>query len=163
MNDVSKIAENRFRTMAGVLVVLIRRGERGTECLLQKRQNTGFADGLWDFSASGHVEENEPMTAATCREIKEEVGVTALPENVKFIGLYHILGTDNEPRLLGCFAVNEFLGEPSIGDPDEVAELAWFNIDDLPDTIIDSRKRALEHLLHGDIFFEEFGWGDGKI
>lgn len=52
---------------------------------------------------------------------------------------------------------------PSVGDPDEVSELAWFSINSLPDTIIDSRKRALEHFLRGDVFFEEFGWGDGKI
>ncbi|MBR6168630.1 NUDIX domain-containing protein [Candidatus Saccharibacteria bacterium] len=162
MNDVSK-KETRFRTMAGVLVVLIRQGKRGVECLLQKRQNTGFADGLWDFSASGHVEENEPMTVAVCRESKEEVGVTVLPEDARFIGLYHILGIDNEPRLLGCFVVDKFSGEPSIGDSDEVSELAWFSVNSLPDTIIDSRKRALEHFLRGDVFFEEFGWGDGKI
>ena len=58
MNSVGK----RFKTIAAALILLSRRNVKGSmEYLLQKRQNTGFADGMWDFSASGHVEKDEPM------------------------------------------------------------------------------------------------------
>ena len=104
MNNSTDNAAGRFRTIAAVLVLLARETEDGTEYLLQKRQNTGFADGMWDFSASGHVEKNEPMTATVCREVKEEINVDVLPEDVEFIGLLHSFG-DGEPRFLGCFKI----------------------------------------------------------
>ena len=62
-------ADGRFKKIAAVLILLARNNANGgTEYLLQKRQNTGFADGMWDFSASGHVEKDDPMSATVCRE-----------------------------------------------------------------------------------------------
>ena len=46
MNTSTNNAAGRFRTIAAVLVLLARETEDGTEYLLQKRQNTGFADGM---------------------------------------------------------------------------------------------------------------------
>ena len=163
MNDVSKIRQDRFRTMAGVLVLLVRRGKKGPECLLQKRRNTGFADGMWDFSTSGHVDKNEPMTAAVCREAREEIGAIIAPEDVKFVGLYHMLGIDNEPRLLGCFVVDKFSGKIAVTEPETVEEVAWFAMDNLPGDIINSRKWVIERYLEGETFYHEFGWNGPEL
>jgi hypothetical protein len=38
-----------------------------------KRQNIGFADGYYDFGASGHVDNNESTKTSKCREAKEEL------------------------------------------------------------------------------------------
>lgn len=150
-------AAGRFRTIAAVLVLLTRKTEGGTEYLLQKRQNTGFADGMWDFSASGHVEKNEPMTATVRREVKEEINIDVLSKDIEFMGLLHSFG-DGEPRFLGCFRINNYSGEIKIGEPEKVAELKWFNENDLPDNIIDSRKKALERFKKDGVFYQEFGW-----
>lgn len=157
MNNSTDNAAGRFRTIAAVLVLLARETEDGTEYLLQKRQNTGFADGMWDFSASGHVEKDEPMTATVCREVKEEINVDVLPEDVEFIGLLHSFG-DGEPRFLGCFKIKKYSGEIKIGEPEKVAELKWFDENDLPDNIIDSRKEALDRFKKDGVFYQEFGW-----
>ena len=62
----------KYRTLSAVMLMLSRTDENGEEeILLQKRMNTGYMDGYWDFSASGHVEDNEPMRIATVREEKE--------------------------------------------------------------------------------------------
>ena len=157
MNNPTNNAAGRFRTIAAVLVLLTRETKDGTEYLLQKRQNTGFADGMWDFSASGHVEKDEPMTKTVCREAKEEVNVDIIPEDIEFMGLLHSFG-DGEPRFLGCFRVNNYSGEIRIGEPKKVAELKWFNENNLPENIIDSRKKALERFKKDGVFYQEFGW-----
>ena len=159
MDNLIDNAAGRFRTIAAVLVLLTRETEGGTEYLLQKRQNTGFADGMWDFSASGHVEKNEPMTTTVCREAKEEINVDASPKDVEFMGLVHSFG-DGEPRFLGCFRINKYSGEITIGEPGKVAELKWFNENDLPDNIIDSRREALERFRKDGVFYQELGWDD---
>lgn len=152
-------ADGRFRTIAAVLVLLTRKNANGEEeYLLQKRQNTGFADGMWDFSASGHVENGEPMTATVCREAKEETCVDITPDSIEFMGLLHSLGSDGEPRFLGCFKVKNYSGEIKIGEPEKVAELKWFSKNELPDNIIDSRKVALEMFKDSDNYYQEIGW-----
>ena len=149
----------RFRTIAAVLVLLTRKNTNGgVEYLLQKRQNTGFADGVWDFSASGHVEKDETMTTTVCREAKEEIGVDVDPGDIEFMGLFHCLRTDGKPMFLGCFRISDYSGEIKIGEPDKIAELKWFNEGELPENIINTRKIALEHFKNGHIFYEEFGW-----
>ena len=158
MNNSIDNAAGRFRTISAVLVLLTRKTEGGTEYLLQKRQNTGFADGMWDFSASGHVEKDEPMTVTVRREVKEEISVDVLSEDIEFMGLLHSFG-NGEPRFLGCFRINNYSGEIKIGEPEKVAELKWFNENDLPDNIIDSRKIALERFKKDGVFYQEFGWG----
>lgn len=156
MDKIVNNAAGRFRTIAAVLILLTRETENKTEYLLQKRKNTGFADGMWDFSASGHVEKDEPMSETVCREAKEEINVDIRPEDIEFIGLLHSFG-DGEPRLLGCFRINNYSGEIKIGEPEKVAELKWFDKNDLPENIIDSRKIALDRYKNG-IFYQEFGW-----
>lgn len=151
-------ANGHFRTIVAVLILLARKTANGnTEYLLQRRQNTGFADGMWDFSASGHVEKDEPMTQTVCREAKEEIGIDIRPEDVEFMGLLHSFG-DGEPRFLGCFRIVNYSGEIKIGEPEKVAELRWFNENELPENMIDSRKIALNRFRNGGLFYQEFGW-----
>ena len=155
MNSIDK----RFKTIAAVLILLSRRNAKGNiEYLLQKRQNTGFADGMWDFSASGHVEKDEPMIRTVCREAKEEIGIDVNPEKVEFMGLIHEFGGDGVPRFLGCFRVPDYSGEVKIGEPEKIAELKWFDEGELPENIISSRKVALDYFKGGEVFYKELGW-----
>ena len=148
----------RFRTIAAVLVLLARKNANGdTEYLLQKRQNTGFADGMWDFSAAGHVEKDEPMTRTVCREAKEEIGIDIDPNGIEFIGLLQYF-ENGTPGLLGCFKITDYSGEIKIGEPEKIAELKWFSENQLPDNIIESRKIALERFKKDGIFYQEVGW-----
>lgn len=82
--------KEKFRTLSAVMLILTRKNDDGQEeVLLQKRKNTGYMDGYWDFSASGHVENHESMKMATVREAKEELGIDVKIEDLEFISLIH--------------------------------------------------------------------------
>jgi isopentenyl-diphosphate Delta-isomerase len=56
------------------------------EILLQKRsaRKESFP-GQWDISAAGHVEMGSTPLAAAVREIKEELGITVLPDELRYL------------------------------------------------------------------------------
>lgn len=84
--------DGRFRTIAAVLILLVRKNANGdTEYLLQKRQNTGFADGMWDFSASGHVEKGEPMTKTVVVKQKKKLESMSIQRMLNLWGYYILL------------------------------------------------------------------------
>ena len=51
----------KFKTLSAVMLLLTREKDNQEEILFQKRKNTGYCDGFFDLSASGHVEKNESM------------------------------------------------------------------------------------------------------
>ena len=57
----------RYKTASAVMLLLLRERNGRQEILLQKRRNTGYADGMWDCGAAGHVEAGETMRAAMAR------------------------------------------------------------------------------------------------
>ncbi|MDE6075059.1 MAG: NUDIX domain-containing protein, partial [Clostridia bacterium] len=89
--------------------MLLKVADGKTKVLLQRRQNTGFMDGLWDLSCSGHVEHGESMSQAAVREAKEELGVDISPDKIEFFVFIH--KRDEEWDLTFCnayFVCTEF-------------------------------------------------------
>lgn len=150
--------EQRFLTPSAVVVMLTKNCIGQTFVLLQRRQNTGFADGLWDLSCSGHVEEGESMTDACVRECREELGLNVAPENFKFFALIH--KRDKECNLTyynGYFYLDKFDGQPTIGEPDKCSQISWFNVSSLPSDLIPDRRAAIEAYIAKKHYLE-FGW-----
>ena len=126
--------------------------------LLQRRQNTGFMDGKWDLSCSGHVEHGESMKVAAAREAEEELGVTVLPESLDFFVLIHKREKERDLTYYNAYFVcKEFAGDPYIAEPEKCSELKWFDLDSLPDDLINDRKEALRAYLNG-VRYIEYGW-----
>lgn len=146
-----------YKTYGGAVLFLMRETDGKQQILLQRRQNTGYADGLWDVSVSGHVEEGESLREALIREAKEELGISIAKEDVEFATLVHKT-TDNSVTYYNVFfRVVKWTGEPKIMEPEKCAEICWFLLDSLPQTLLEDRKAALENLRSG-ISYSEFGW-----
>jgi 8-oxo-dGTP pyrophosphatase MutT (NUDIX family) len=75
----------RYISAVGVFLLKEENGKKFV--LLQKRQNTGFADGFWEASAAGHVDEGEEMTDAVIHEATEELCVSIDKKDLEFICL----------------------------------------------------------------------------
>lgn len=151
----------RYKAFSAVFAILVREGENGKEILLQKRQNTGWQDGMWDMAASGHVEEGESMTTAVCREILEEIGLRVSPEDVKAAYFCHHKGEGQNGKVYydGYFKVEKYNGEPKIMEPDKASDLKWWKLKELPEDMIKSRRADLERIFQGE-FYGEYGWNN---
>ena len=122
--------------------------------LLARRCNTGYMDGYYGLP-SGHIEDNEPITKGTLREMKEELGLE-LQEN--HIAITHIMHRkSNDIRIDFFYIVKDWPSEPTNTEPDRCDDLSWFPLDKLPENTIPYIKTALEH-IHNKKFYSEFGW-----
>ncbi|MCB9805676.1 NUDIX domain-containing protein [Candidatus Nomurabacteria bacterium] len=144
----------RHKVCIAVYAVFIKEGK----VLLQRRENSGFCDGMYGIP-SGHVEENEMPTESLVREIKEEIDVDFTKENIKFSSFnYHMVKDGNDYVNL-FFVIEKWEGEPKIMEPDKCSDLGWFSIDDMPENTIEYVKNgilnSLENKNYSEHIFEE--------
>lgn len=150
--------KQRFLTPSAAIVMLLKNDGGTTKVLLQRRQNTGFMDGLWDLSCSGHVEHGENMTQTAVREANEELDITISPEDIKFFTFVHKREKEWDLTYYNAYFVCEhYAGEPRIAEPEKCSELKWFDIDNLPEDLINDRKKAIAAYLSG-VHYIEYGW-----
>lgn len=149
---------NAYKTPSSVMLLLTKTCHGKVEILLQKRKNTGFMDGCWDCSVSGHVEEDETMKQALVREAKEEIGIDLSEDILEFAGLIHEHTKATEQTYCNVyFSCGCFQGEPVINEPSLCSELQWFCINNLPDNMIPERVLAISNYLEG-VYYGEHGW-----
>ena len=148
----------RFKVPSACILLLFKEIDGKKKVLLQRRQNTGFADGLWDFSCSGHVEHGESMVKAVIREAEEELGIGIFHDDVKFMLFVHKRENDIDLTYYNAyFACEVYIGEPHICESDKCSQLEWFDWEELPNDLIDDRKKAAQ-AISGGVHYVEFGW-----
>ena len=146
----------RFKSLSAVMLLLTRKTDNNEEILFQKRKNTGYCDGYYDLSASGHVDDNESMKRAMCREAKEELGIDIKEEDLEFVCIIHI-NFNGRIDYNGYFKTDRWCGEPIINEPEKNEELKWFNINNLPSNIVNDRMIAIQN-YKSNIKYSEYGW-----
>lgn len=124
------------------------------------RTNTGWMNGYYGLP-SGKVEKVESFSEAAIREGKEEIGITFKPKNARFVHVMHRsthAEDDNTNDWVDVFfEVTDFENEPYNAEPDVHGELAWLDPKNLPENVVPSVKRAIEHIEQGELY-SEFGW-----
>lgn len=141
-----------FRTFSAVFPLIFKNDGEKTKILLHRRENTGYQDGKWDIAGSGHVDEDESAKSAAVRECREELGIDVEIKDLTFVHLSHRFS--NRIYYDIYFAVGKYDGEPSIMEREKCSELDWFNIDNLPDDIIECRKSAIQDYKNKNYYSE---------
>lgn len=101
------------------------------QVLLQRRCNTNYLDGHYDFSATGHMERGETIKQCAVREAKEEIGVDIAESDLTLV---HINQNDIDvPYCNFTFMCKTWQGEPTICEPDKCDDLQFFALDNLPE------------------------------
>ena len=131
-------------------VWIIRRKESGYDILLQKRsQMKDSFPGFYDTSSAGHIPAGiEPLPSAI-RELVEELGINATPDQLTFAGTFRSqyekefhgsLFRDNE--VTKVYVYRERVNIESLTlQPSEVNEVRWFDLEDVWNEIHRSRER----------------------
>lgn len=126
----------------------------GEECevLLNLRRNTGFRDGEYDVSASGHLEPGESFEQCAIRETMEEIGVKLQPKDLEFCFLNHAV-KDNYIYVFFKAELPEG-ATPRICEPDKSGGLLWVKLNNLPENIEPFHRKVLECIVRG-IYYDD--------
>ncbi|MFJ6672050.1 NUDIX domain-containing protein [Actinosynnema sp. NPDC091369] len=141
------------RHLIDVHVLLVRDGR----VLLSRRRDVNpLFDGLWHLP-SGKLDAGESVLAAVVREAEEEVGVVLDPADLRLVHTLHARRAGLEPRLGLFFEARTWVGEPENREPDKCSELGWFDLDALPDDLIDYPAAGLAGYAEA-VLFAVYGW-----
>jgi len=108
-----------------------------TFCLLTKKGKTllamkkrGFGRGKWN-GFGGKAKSGESVKLAALRELKEEIGVTALPENAKDVGLIRFRFKEHPEwnQNMHLYLVNQWQGQPK--ETEEMKPI-WYENSEIP-------------------------------
>ncbi len=115
----------------GVFAVI----EDAGKVLLARRRDIGW----WNLPGGG-MEAGETVDDALRREIREEVGIE--------VHIDYLVGVYSKPQK--SEVVLTFLCHPASGTPgtsDEVSEVGWFPMDDLPEPLLPKHRQRLHDAL----------------
>lgn len=127
---------------------------RDDQILLQLRQNTGYRDGYWASGAAGHVEADESVLDAACREAAEELGVRIQAEDLTPLSAMHRTHGNHkaiDERVDFFFQCRRWDGEPRLMEAAKAADLRWFALDSLPELTVPHERYVFDNLRAGTL------------
>jgi len=93
------------------------------------------------FLPGGGVDKGETFYSAVLRELGEECGIQS--ENPRLFGIY-LNRKEHKVDHVAVYVVDKFSGEPRCQDADEIAEVQFFPMDNLPRDIWQGHRRRIE-------------------
>jgi len=101
--------------------------------------------GVWS-KPGGAVDLGEKVEDAVIREIKEELGVDI--ELVKFLGFTnHIIRSENQHWIAFNYLAKIIKGEARILEPEKIAEIKWFDFNNLPENLSQTTSEPIREYL----------------
>lgn len=140
-----------FPYVGSAYLFLIEEGQ----ILLQRRYQTGFEDGNYGVPA-GHLDGGETAREGCAREIREEIGIEILPEDLTVVHVMHRKGRHDE-RIDFFMTASRYTGEIVNKEPEKCDDLRWFPLEALPQNMVMYVRSALEAYMAGT-FYSEYGW-----
>lgn len=123
--------------------------------LLWKRQNTGYADGMY-WLVSGHKEENESVSASMIREAREEAGIILESKDIE-IGCVMSRKAGVYDYIDYFFVARKYWWTVTNMEPEKCSELKFFNINMLPEDTLDYIRIGIRTCFTS-IKALEYGW-----
>ena len=119
----------------------------GSHLLLGLRTG-GFGTGTWGLPG-GHLEQGETILEAASRELAEETGIIAQSMRIVVIG--DPIAENNFHLQIGV-RIEKWAGDPRIVAPNELGELRFFPMDDLPAPLLISSAYIIDKFVRGNLY-----------
>ncbi|MFD8545615.1 NUDIX hydrolase [Streptomyces sp. NPDC059649] len=113
--------------------------------VLLARRAVEEGDLRWQFPA-GKIEAGETVEQAAVRETQEETGLTV--EAVKVLGDRVHPKTGRQMHYIACTLVS---GEAHVADKEELAEVAWVTLAEIPDYVPYGLYEPVQEYLDGEL------------
>ena len=123
------------------------------QILLLKRNNSTCFNGNYGL-VGGKIEPYESARSAAIREIFEEVGIIVELPDIEFAHVMQFIGTEQEQCIAFFFIIKIWQGEPFNKEPSKHDHLKWFELHEVPDSLIPRHKLALE-CIKQKIYYSE--------
>lgn len=126
--------------------------KKDNKILLLKRKNTPWMNWFW-WLPGGRLDAWESMTFGAIRELDEEIWIKISPKNIleKTI-IQH--KDERWERIYFTILVENFDGIPKNNEPEKCEEIAWFDINNLPENTTPQVKICLKSILEKKYFSE---------
>ena len=133
-------------------VWLVRRKEEAVQVLLQKRTAVKSFPGCYDISSAGHIPAGEDFLPSALRELKEELGVSAKPEELICCGDRTIIWDDvffgkeyHDRQYTRVFVLWKDIEEKDFClQPEEVDSVRWIDLDQC---ILNVKENSFPHCI----------------
>lgn len=119
---------------------IIRKEDKKVQILLQKRSmNKDSFPGKFDTSSAGHIQAGDEPLESALRELKEELGIQAKPEELHFAGTFPIsfakefhgkMFRDEEIAFVYIYAQPVDIHQLTLQE-EEVETVQWFDLEDV--------------------------------
>ena len=143
-----------------VHIWITRETDHGTEVLLQKRSaNKDSNPGCLDISSAGHMQAGAGVMESALRELQEELGIEAAPEDLEFIGT-HKAGYEKEfygrmfrdRELMHVFLYNRPVEIEKLHlQEEEVESVHWVPLEELKNMVYERSVRSCIYQSEFDI------------
>lgn len=135
--------------------MLVRQGDKAAFVL---RAQTKWMNGYYGLP-SGKVEKGEAFTAAAVREAREEIGIRVKPADLKpLLTVHRYEPSSFAPDWVDVyFEASRWSGTPRNAEAHRHSELAWLDLNTLPDNIVPAVRFGLKLIQEGTSY-GEYGW-----
>lgn len=125
------------------------------EILFQRRQNTGFSDGLLQLP-SGHIEGKETYQEALVREMQEELGIDIALADISLSHILHRVNPQERVYFDVFLEVKAYEWELINREPEKCSELCFvdFSSESASQDVVVYNKNVLKCIEEGIHFSE---------
>jgi 8-oxo-dGTP diphosphatase len=135
---------HRYQAVVDVYLLLM----RDRQVLLGRRENTGYGDGAYE-PPSSRLDERETVVEAAIRVAAAQAGIELGPSHVS---LAHVMHDVSGAGRIAFFLTADARESAPDGPVGSYSDFAWFDIDDLPASMIDKARVALRSCAAGTAF-----------
>lgn len=148
----------RFKLEPAVAIML----KKDNKIVLTKRSKPGWGTGAYALPGGG-VDGGETVMQAGARELKEELGVTVNPEDLKLLHVMHHFRFIDEKKsqpyetVVFFLEIEKWQGEPYNVEKNLHSSIEWHDMNNLPKNVVSELSQALQYINQGKIY-SEHGW-----